>query len=307
MIQVEKLTKSYGYIQAISNLNFHIPQGTIAGFLGPNGAGKTTTLRILTCFLRPTSGTAIINGLDISKNSLQVRKSIGYLPENSPLYLDMRVEEYLLYRMKLKGVPKKKQKSRLEEILEKCHLQHMRKRLNGQLSKGYRQRVGFADAICHNPPILLLDEPTAGMDPKQKREIHQLIQQLSQEHTVLFSTHILPEVEALCQKIIIIHNGHIVADDTTKELQNKFSHSQILLEINAPESQLKPKIQNLPLTLQNISKLEDGFFQYSLTPHNTWQEAIDKIYQLVKNTNWKLRALHRKEKSLEEIFIQLTS
>jgi len=309
MIELKGLNKKYGNIKAIDNLEFSVKKGEILGFLGPNGAGKTTTLRIITCFLRPTSGTVFVNGLNVLSHSLEVRKKIGYLPENSPLYSDMKVEEYLVYRMKLKKVMKRERKTQLDFILSKCALNSVRKQLIGELSKGYRQRVGFADAISHNPSILILDEPTQGMDPGQKIEIRNLIKELGQEHTVIFSTHILPEVELLCNRVVIIHKGHIQADSTTKKLRESASEeTPILFEVDGPKDEVEKEIQKLPVQSVEYMVKRDSFLKYSVKAKEDSSLSVkDGLYEIVRSKNWKLRTLYQEEKTLEEIFIQITS
>src|SRR5690242_15609565 len=212
MIQVDNVTKYFGPVLAVDHINFSVDKGEIVGYLGPNGAGKTTSLRILTSYLPATSGTARVAGHDVRTESMEVRRNIGYLPESVPLYPEMRVEEYLSYRAKLKGVDRKDRKNRIDYCLQRCRIREVRRRLIGTLSKGYRQRVGLADAMVHDPPILILDEPTVGLDPLQIRETLHLIQVLGESHTILLSTHILAEVEAVCERVIIINAGRIGLD-----------------------------------------------------------------------------------------------
>src|SRR5438093_3475295 len=212
MIQVEHLTKYFGPVLAVDDVSFTVDKGEIVGFLGLNGAGKTTTMRILTSYLPATSGVARVAGYDVMMQSMEVRRNIGYLPESVPLYPEMRVEEYLNYRAKLKGVDRKERHKRIDFCLDRCRIREVRRRLLGTLSKGYRQRVGLADAMIHDPPILILDEPTVGLDPLQIRETLGLIRSLGQNHTILFSTHILAEVEAICERVIIIQRGRICLD-----------------------------------------------------------------------------------------------
>src|SRR5713226_4354210 len=209
MIHVEHLSKYFGPVMAVNDVSFDVDQGEIVGFLGPNGAGKTTTMRILTTYLPATSGIARVAGFDVMNESMEVRQNIGYLPESVPLYPEMRVEEYLNYRAKLKGVDRKQRPKRVDFCLDRCRLREVRRRLIGTLSKGYRQRVGLADAMVHDPAILILDEPTSGLDPMQIRETLALIKELGDNHTVLLSTHILPEVEASCERVIIIAGGRV--------------------------------------------------------------------------------------------------
>src|SRR6266436_2015859 len=231
MIEVTHLTKYFGPILAVDDISFRIAQGEIVGFLGPNGAGKTTTIRILTSYLPATSGIARVANHDVMKESMEVRRAIGYLPESVPLYPEMRVEEYLLFRAKLKGLSRKDRPARLDYCLDRCRIREVRRRLVGTLSKGYRQRVGLADAMIHDPPILILDEPTVGLDPVQIRETLALIQELGENHTILLSTHILSEVEAICERVIIITSGRVSVSRDMAELE---SHAVILLEVRGP-------------------------------------------------------------------------
>src|SRR6185312_12460108 len=228
MIEVQNLNKSYGGIRAIESLNFKIKKGEVVGFLGPNGAGKSTTMKILTGFMAPTSGSAVINGFDVFESPIEVKKCIGYLPEVPPVYTEMKVRDYLRYVAKLKGVEKNKIESAISQAVEKTQLGSVEKRLIQNLSKGFRQRVGIAQALVSDPEVLILDEPTVGLDPKQVSEIRDLIQQLRGHHTIILSTHILPEVEATCERIIIINKGKIVAEDTLSNLSNLRSGGQIV-------------------------------------------------------------------------------
>src|SRR5690349_9430298 len=236
MIEVDKLTKYFGPVMAIEKVSFQVDRGQIVGFLGPNGAGKTTTMRILTTYLPATSGTARLAGFDVRTQSLDVRKRIGYLPENVPLYPEMRVEEYLELRSKLKGLERKERRARLDYCLGRCRIREVRRRLVGTLSKGYRQRVGLADAMIHDPHILILDEPTAGLDPVQIRETLNLIRELGEQHTILLSTHILSEVEAVCRRVIIINAGRIGLDKKLSELAT--DEAVIILEVRGPAEQV---------------------------------------------------------------------
>src|SRR5437588_157734 len=235
MIQVEHLTKYFGPVLALDEVSFEVDKGQIVGFLGLNGAGKTTTMRILTTYLPATSGVARVAGFDVMSQSMEVRQNIGYLPDNVPLYAEMRVEEYLDYRAKLKGVDRKKRPARLEESLDRCRIREVRRRLCGTLSKGYRQRVGLADSLIHDPAILILDEPTAGLDPLQIRETLTLIKALGERHTILLSTHILSEVEAVCRRVIIINKGRIGLD---KKLSELATDAAIVLEVRGPTEQV---------------------------------------------------------------------
>src|SRR2546425_4776819 len=219
MISVEALTKKFADAEAVSAVSFRVERGEILGFLGPNGAGKTTTMRMLTCYVPPTSGTAKVGGCDIYEQPFEVRRQIGYLPENAPLYGEMRVEEYLRFRARLKGVPRSRLASRLDDVTGRCGIADVRARVIDHLSKGYRQRVGLAETLLHEPPILILDEPTVGLDPSQIQKVRQLILDLGREHTIILSSHILPEVEQVCRRVVIFNRGKIVAQDHPEALR----------------------------------------------------------------------------------------
>ena len=243
MIQVENLSKYFGPVMAVDRLSFSVGRGEIVGFLGLNGAGKTTTMRILTSYLPATSGVARVAGYDVMLESTGVRQNIGYLPESVPLYPEMRVEEYIHFRARLKGVTRADRNKRVEYCLERCRLVTVRRRLIGTLSKGYRQRVGLADAMIHNPPILILDEPTAGLDPQQIRETLALLKELGENHTILLSTHILSEVEAICERVIIIANGRIGLNQRLDEIE---SENVILLEARGQADKMPQTLQGVP-------------------------------------------------------------
>ncbi|MGA8580531.1 MAG: ATP-binding cassette domain-containing protein, partial [Bryobacteraceae bacterium] len=234
MIKVEGLTKRYARTVAVDNISFEVQKGQIVGFLGPNGAGKTTTMRVLTCFLPPTAGSASVAGYDVLEHPIEVKKRIGYLPESPPLYPEMEVIEYLEFTGKLKGIPAADLKKRVDEVLGRCAIGDVRDKLIGKLSKGYRQRVGLAQAIMHNPDVLILDEPTSGLDPKQIIEIRELLKSLAGNHTIILSTHILSEVEHSCERVIIISQGKLVAIDSVANLTNRLRGSEsVALEVEA--------------------------------------------------------------------------
>ena len=235
MIDVQQITKLYGQFLAVSNISFKAEAGDIVGFLGPNGAGKTTTIRMLSTFLPPTSGTAKIAGFDIIEQADEVRKRIGYLPENPPLYDEMKVVEYLKFIAQIKGVPSNNVRSRIDDVIERCFLTNVTNKLCRQLSRGYRQRVGLAQAIIHDPAVVILDEPTSGLDPKQIIDIRETIKSLRQNRTVIFSTHILPEVQAVCNKVVIINRGRIVRSDSLQDLMQQGSLEQVFMESIALE------------------------------------------------------------------------
>ncbi|MBV9438110.1 MAG: ATP-binding cassette domain-containing protein, partial [Acidobacteria bacterium] len=228
MISVKELTKKYSRNLAVDHISFEVQKGEIVGFLGPNGAGKTTTMRMLTCFLPPSAGTASVAGFDIREQPLEVKRRIGYLPETPPLYPEMDTESYLAFVARLKGVSKSDLPKRVDYVCERCSIGDVRHKLLGKLSKGYRQRVGLAQAIIHNPDVLILDEPTAGLDPKQINETRDLIRSLAGDHTIVLSTHILPEVEQTCQKVVIINKGKLVATDTVQNLQSRARGAEIM-------------------------------------------------------------------------------
>src|SRR5437870_11404063 len=229
MIKVSELTKRYARTTAVDHISFEVEKGQIVGFLGPNGAGKTTTMRMLTCFLPPTSGAASVAGFDVLEQPMEVKKRIGYLPEMPPLYHEMRATEYLMFVGKLEGLSGTDLRQRVDTACERCAITDMKDKLLGKLSKGYRQRVGLAQAILHNPDVLILDEPTAGLDPKQINETRDLIKSLAGDHTIILSTHILPEVEQTCEKVIIINRGKLVATDSVNNLQSRARGAELVL------------------------------------------------------------------------------
>src|SRR2546422_1147099 len=247
MIEVSNLTKRYAGVTAVSNISFTVARGEIVGLLGPNGAGKSTTMRVLSCYLPATSGTVRVGGWDVFKHSEEVRRRIGYMPENNPMHADMRVREYLKFRARLKGLTRKRSRQRVDVVTEQCGLTQVTRRIIGQLSKGYRQRVGLADALVHEPELIILDEPTIGLDPHQIRTVRQLIKGLANAHTVLISTHILPEAEMTCHRVVIMYEGKILAADTPENLQRLMSsNNQVIAEIEAPAAELQECWAQMP-------------------------------------------------------------
>ena len=248
MIKVEGLTKRYDRTVAVDNISFAVPKGQIVGFLGPNGAGKTTTMRILTCFMPPTEGTASVAGYDVLASPMEVKRRIGYLPENPPVYPEMEVAEYLTFVGRLKGIPSADLERRVAEVSERCAVTDVSQKLISKLSKGYRQRVGLAQAIIHNPDVLILDEPTAGLDPKQIHETRDLIRSLAGVHTIILSTHILPEVEQTCDHVVIISKGHIVATDSVENLTSRLrgQESVLLTACGAEAGEMQQKLETVP-------------------------------------------------------------
>ena len=307
MIQVANLCKRYAGQMAVRDLSFTVGRGEVVGLLGPNGAGKTTIMRILAGFLPATSGTARIAGLDVFYEAPEVRKRVGYMPEHNPLHSDMRVREYLKYRARLKGLSRVESRQRVTEVMRQCGLTHVGRRIIGTLSKGYRQRVGLADALAHNPELIILDEPTIGLDPNQIRSVRQMIKDLGRRHTILFSTHILPEAELTCSRVIILHEGRILAADTTTNLQRRMSdRGQVTAEIAAPESDLRACWEQLiEVGLFDVSAMDGQFFRCALTPAN----GVDLrpiVFEQVRSHGWILRELTRDLHSLEAIFVHLT-
>lgn len=301
MIEVENLTKRYGTVPAVRGLSFAVGRGEIVGFLGPNGAGKTTTMRMLTTYLTPTSGRAKVAGLDVLDAPLEVRRHVGYLPENVPLYPEMRVGEYLSFRAKLKDVPRSKRRSAIDGVLGRCGLREVERRLLGQLSKGFRQRVGLAESLVHDPDLLILDEPTAGLDPIQVREVRALIKELGERHTILLSTHIMSEVEAVCGRVILIARGRIAIDDRLDHLQEG---NAIAIEARGPAGPIRRALESAP-GVRRVTPMGDeggvASFEVQADPGKDLRE--DLAARLVQN-GWGLRRLDLRRSSLEERFVR---
>ena len=308
MIEVEGLTKVYGNKTAIDNLTFTVQQGEVVGFLGPNGAGKTTTMRVLSCYMPPTSGTARVGGYDIRTQALDVRRRIGYLPEHVPLYTDLTVTQYLSFVAEAKGLSRLTRRQRVGEAIERCLLQDARGRIIGKLSKGYRQRVGLAQALLGDPPILILDEPTIGLDPKQIIEIRSLIRDMQGERTVILSTHILPEVSMVCQRVIIINEGRIVAVDTPETLTRRLQRStQVLLQIDGPPDQVTVRLREAPGVLQVVMKDGAGALRRYLVETDKDRDLRQELARVVCSSGWGLLELRPIDMSLEDIFIRLVT
>jgi ABC-2 type transport system ATP-binding protein len=306
MIKVENLTKRYGGFAAINELNFEVEKGEVVGFLGPNGAGKSTTMKILTSFLPATSGRASIGGFDVFEQSIEARKRLGYLPENTPLYTDMRVGEYLRFRANLKGVPGRKVRQAVGDAVELCSLRDVERKIIGALSKGYRQRVGLADALVHDPELLILDEPTIGLDPNQIRQVRELIKNLGGKRTVLISTHILPEVEIMCSRVIVIHKGKIRASDTAENLlKNHRATGSMRIEAKVGADDAVALLSRLPGVKDMTTEQEGDYtiFQLRLEANTDPSEAV---YQLARERNWTIRELTRRRPTLEDVFVELT-
>jgi len=312
MIKATGLTKRYARNTAVDQISFEVQKGSIVGFLGPNGAGKTTTMRMLTCFLPPTAGSATVAGFDILEQPLEVKRHIGYLPETPPLYPEMRVTEYLNFVGQLKGLSGATLRERVGYVIERCNIEEMRNRTTGKLSKGYRQRVGLAQAIIHNPDVLILDEPTAGLDPKQINETRSLIRKLAGDHTIILSTHILPEVEQTCQEVMIINRGRLVATDSVENLQHRARGGEsVLLEVSSPNGLLDSSaVQRQLMRVNGVSRIA---FRDARQNHlvaeiesSSDHSIRSDLARAVVEAGWELHELRASAMSLEEIFLQLT-
>ncbi len=306
MIKVEHLTKRYAGHTAIKDLSFEVGRGEIMGFLGPNGAGKTTTMRILASFLPPTTGRASIAGFDVFEQSLQARSHLGYMPENVPLYNDMRVTEYLDYRAALKGVPHRRVSERVGDVKELCGLRDVEKKMIGALSKGYRQRVGLADALLHEPDLLILDEPTIGLDPNQIRQVRELIKNLGKQHTILLSTHILPEVEMTCSRVIIIHKGQIEACDTPENLLGQIRQAGgVIVEAKTGTDHGPEELEKIS-GVREVTIENDGDWKTFSLRVESGVDVREEIYRLASARKWALRELTQRRATLEDVFVELT-
>jgi ABC-2 type transport system ATP-binding protein len=313
MIKVEGLTKRYARKVAVDDISFEVEKGQVVGFLGPNGAGKTTTMRVLTCFLPPTSGSATVAGFDVQEQSMEVKRRTGYLPETPPLYPEMEVHEYLEFVGRIKGVPVPDLTRRVNEVAEKCAIADVKKMLIGKLSKGYRQRVGLAQAIIHNPDVLILDEPTAGLDPQQIIETRDLIKGLAGSHTIILSTHILPEVEQICERVIIIAKGKLVATDTVANLTSRLRGAEcVAVEVTSGNGELsQQQVQRRLEQVAGVSRVlpkesRDGKLQFTVESLEG-RHIRPSVARAVIESGWNLNELHAVGLSLEEIFLQLTS
>jgi len=309
VIEVQDLTKSFGPVTAVDHVSFTVNKGEILGFLGPNGAGKTTTMRILTGFMPATSGTARVAGFDVFQDSLQVRRHIGYLPEAPPLYPDMSVEGYLDFVLRIKNVPAEKRRARLGEVLEKTNIADKRDELIKHLSRGYKQRVGLAQALVHDPDVIILDEPTVGLDPKQIIEVRHLIKGLAGSHTIILSTHILPEVSMTCDRVVIIHKGRIAAVDTPQNLTAQLKGGQrIQVEAEAPRGPFEQVLRQMP-GARNV-RVEPAHAAGRLTATVEAAPGTDirsQIAAKIVSSGWALYELKGASLSLEDIFLQVTT
>ncbi|MFZ4693975.1 MAG: ABC transporter ATP-binding protein [Verrucomicrobiia bacterium] len=308
MIQVDNLVKRYAGFTAVHGLTFSVQKGEIVGFLGPNGAGKSTTMRMLSCFMPATSGTAIVAGFDIHQQPLEVRRRIGYMPENVPLYPEMRVCEYLHFRAALKGVPRSRRKARVQEVSERCGIADVTRKIIGQLSKGYRQRVGLADALVHDPELIILDEPTIGLDPNQIRQVRAMIKDLARTHTVLLSTHILTEVEMTCSRVLIINRGKIVASDTPENLKRlRMGGGETVIELRAEAQAAKAALGILPGARgADAETLEGGYCRVTVHPQRE-EDLREAAAAAARGRGWGIRELTRRHQTLEDVFVQITT
>ncbi|HEV2961159.1 MAG TPA: ATP-binding cassette domain-containing protein [Candidatus Angelobacter sp.] len=312
MISVKDLTKKYARSTAVDHISFEVQKGEVVGFLGPNGAGKTTTMRILTCFLPPTEGTATVAGFDVLEQPLEVKKRIGYLPETPPIYPEMDTTEYLTFVGRLKGLSGSELRRRIDDVCERCSIGDVKKKLLGKLSKGYRQRVGLAQAIIHNPEVLILDEPTAGLDPKQINETRDLIRSLAGDHTIILSTHILPEVEQTCEKVIIINRGRLMATDSVENLQSRARGAEsVLVEVASRNGALDSQavvqrlqqIAGVSRVLSKEGRETRAIFEIESLKNKSVRGDVARA---VVEGGWDLNELRSAAASLEEIFLQLT-
>jgi ABC-2 type transport system ATP-binding protein len=308
LISVEKLTKRFPGKTAIEGMSFQVEKGEILGFLGPNAAGKTTTMRIITGFMPATDGKVSVDGFDVFENPLDVRRRIGYLPENPPLYLEMTVSSYLRFVAKIKGVPKQKLDIEVKRVMERANIIDVRDRIISKLSKGYKQRVGLAQALLNDPPVLILDEPTIGLDPKQIHEVRELIKDLAGSHTVVLSTHILPEVEQTCHRVIIIDHGKIVAVDTPKNLRSQLQGAErISIEVQGPFSEVVSKLKAMPGVV-DVQKVGDLDGRHKLQIESELQKDLrSDLARTVVQNGWGLFELQSATMSLEDIFLKLTT
>ena len=310
MIQVESLSKKYARHVAVDNISFSVEKGDIVGFLGPNGAGKTTTMRVLTCFMPPTAGKATVAGFDVFEQPFEVKKRIGYLPETPPLYPEMNVQDYLTFIARLKNIPSGEIKNRTEEVMQRCSVADVKSKLISKLSRGYRQRVGLAQAIIHNPDVLILDEPTSGLDPKQITETRDLIKGLSGAHTIILSTHILPEVEAVCRKVIIINRGRVVATDSVEHLKHRGVGNALQVQVdtagNGDAPVVRQKLEQVPgvsKVLEKVVTADRLIFEVESLPDSNPRADVARA---IVHSGWNLLELKSTTLSLEEVYLQLT-
>jgi len=306
VIEVKELTRYYGQKQAISNVSFSVKKGEILGLLGPNAAGKTTTMRILTCYMPPTSGTATVGGYDIFEKSMEVRQITGYLPENPPLYNELVVTDYLNFVAQIKGIEKSRIQNEIDTVIEKASLGDVKERVIGKLSKGYKQRVGLAQSLLNNPQVVILDEPTVGLDPKQIIEIRELIKNLKGDHTVILSSHILPEVEQTCERVVIISEGNVVAEDTPSNLTARMRGSErVLLEVEGDAKKVEEALKSFSeITAVKMTSQENNIIKIAIESKKDLRK--DLAHMLVTK-KFGLREMYADKVTLEDIFLHLTT
>ena len=304
MIEVENLGKTYVDEPVVRDLSFFVPEGQVLGFLGPNGAGKTTVMRMLTAFLPPTTGRVVVAGVDLDQDPVGLRRNVGYLPENVPLYPEMRVHEYLRFRADVEEVPRGEVHARTEDVVERCLIGDVRRQVIGTLSKGFRQRVGLAGALIHQPPVLILDEPTVGLDPNQIIKVRELITELGRDHTVLLSTHILPEVEQVCERVFIIDRGRVVADGTPEALRTKLvGNPSLAVELKDGNGSARTALDALPGVVA-VSDRGEGRY---LLEHTAGSDPREAVFRMAVEKCWVLLALTPQQASLEDVFVRLTT
>jgi ABC-2 type transport system ATP-binding protein len=304
MIEVEGLSKVYVDLPVVDNMSFFVPEGQVVGFLGPNGAGKTTAMRMITAFLPPTTGRVVVADIDLDKDPVGLRRNVGYLPENVPLYPEMRVDEYLKFRAAVEEVPGADVRSRMNDVMEQCMIGDVQRQVIGTLSKGFRQRVGLAGALIHQPQVLILDEPTVGLDPNQIIKVRELITELGADHTVILSTHILPEVEQVCERVFIIDHGRIVADGSPEGLRTRMvGNPSVAVELKATDDDPKAALAALPGVVE-VSDQGDGRFILEHAPESDPRETI---FKLAVDRGWVLTTLSAEKATLEDVFVRLTT
>jgi len=304
MIEVEHLTKTYVDEPVVRDLSFFVPEGQVLGFLGPNGAGKTTAMRMITAYLPPTAGRVVVAGEDLDQDPMALRRKVGYLPENVPLYPELRVEEYLRFRADVSEVPRSEQRARIEFVVDRCLLGDVRRQVIGTLSKGYRQRVGLAGALIHDPPVLILDEPTVGLDPNQIIRIRELIAELGRDRTVVLSTHILPEVEQVCERVLIIDRGRIVADGTPEDLRRRMVGAPALeVELKGADGDAASRLDALPGVMSTAERVGGRY----LVEHAPDADPREAIFRLAVERGWVLMEMSPRQASLEDVFVRLTT
>ena len=309
MINASHLSKSFGSTVALKDVSFEVKKSEVLGFLGPNGAGKSTTMRILTSYHPADSGNVTVAGFDVFENPLEVRKLIGYLPENNPLYMDMGIVDYLEFIAKVRAIPPSTRKEKIKHVIELCGLREELGKDIGELSKGFRQRVGLAQALIHDPDILILDEPTIGLDPTQIIEIRELIKQIGKEKTIILSSHILPEVSATCDRIIIIHQGEIVGSGTPDEMASRSKGGEIIhITVRGPLSEVQAKLETMEKIkeFKKVSEKEGELNQFEIKS-DIGVELSEELFFLVSQNGWSLTELHKEAADLENIFLQLTT